>query len=201
MERQEYKDGRTAFTRYLAKKIIKWIGWRVEHIRPHEPKYLVLAVPHTSNWDLPLMLVLSVIMGIRLRWAAKDTLFKPPFGFIFTWLGGIPVNRRIRTHFVDQMIDTFNNYDELIAVIAPEGTRSYAPHWKSGFYHIAHGANIPIAFGFLDYGNKVGGIVPGFKPTGDINADFDKIRAFYEGMKGKKPQNSGPIISKQIEKV
>ncbi|KAA3610000.1 MAG: glycerol acyltransferase [Calditrichaeota bacterium] len=180
-------------SRLFAKVVLKLIGWKVDFKIPEEKKFLLISEPHTSNWDLPLMLIISIVIGRQLNWAAKDNLFKGLHGKYLRWLGGIPVNRRSRTKFTDQIIEIFNKSEKLIFVIAPSGTRSFTEFWKSGFYHIANGAKIPIAFGFLDYGNKVGGIKPGFLPSGNMEEDFKLIRKFYDGMKGKIPENFGPI--------
>ena len=187
------KQHTNRFSYLFAKTVLKLIGWKVDFTLPKERKYLLISEPHTSNWDLPLMLIISIVIGEQLNWAAKDSIFKGLHGKYLRWLGGIPVNRRSRTNFTDQVTEIFNKSEKLIIVIAPAGTRSYTEYWKSGFYHIANGARVPIAFGFLDYGNKVGGIKPGFLPTGNIEEDFKLIREFYKGMKGKNPDNFGPI--------
>jgi 1-acyl-sn-glycerol-3-phosphate acyltransferase len=109
-------------------------------------------------------------------------------------LGGIPVNRRESTRLVDQIAAKFQEYDELIIGIAPEGTRSKVSHWKTGFYYIAMEANVPIAMACLDYGNKIVGVGPSFIPSGDLKADFEIIRAFYTGIVGKNPKKQGDIV-------
>ncbi len=181
---------------YLAKSVLKIVGWKIDFTLPKEKKFLLISEPHTSNWDLPLMLIISQVIGVQLNWAAKDTIFKGLHGKYLRWLGGIPVNRRSRTNFTDQVVEIFNKAKKLVIVIAPAGTRGYTEFWRSGFYHIANMAKIPIAFGFLDYGNKIGGIKPGFLPTGNIEEDFKVIRNFYKGMSGKNPENFGPIRTK-----
>lgn len=123
-------------------------------------------------------------------WLGKKSLFRPPFGWWMRGVGGIPVDRSRRTRLVDAIIDVIRPMDELFVVIPPEGTRSRSGHWKSGFYWVAAGAGI---LGFLDYENKRGGLGEIFHPTGDLHADFPKISAFYEGMKGKFPELQGPI--------
>lgn len=183
----------------LALSVLKIIGWRIDYKLPESPKFILIAAPHTSNWDLPVMLLISIVMGIKLKWVAKDTLFKGWFGSYLRWLGGIPVNRKSRTNFTEQVVSIFNNSKNLIIVIAPEGTRSFTPYWRTGFYHIASGAAIPIALGFLDYKNKVGGIGPNFIPRGDIESDFRNINDFYKNITGLKPENFGPVIPKPKE--
>jgi len=177
----------------FARIVLKIIGWKVDQQVPDCKKYLLIAVPHTSNWDLPLMLIVSMVIGVKLNWVSKDSIFKGVFGTYLKWLGGIPVNRRLRTNFSEQVIEVFNKAEELIIVIAPEGTRSRTEYWKTGFYHIAVGAKIPIGFGYLDYGKKEAGIGSLLYPTGNIEKDFEAIRAFYKDMTGKRQKNFGPI--------
>ena len=188
------------FSYLFAKTVLKLIGWKIDSTHPLEKKYILIAAPHTSNWDLPIMLIISIVVGVQFNWVAKDTIFKGWFGKYMRWLGGIPVNRRSRTNFTDQVIEIFNKSKNLIIVVAPTGTRSYTEYWKSGFYHIAKGAKVPITFGYLDYGKKVGGFKPGFMPSGNIEEDFKLIRNFYKNMKGKNPENFGPIRIKPPEK-
>jgi len=108
-------------------------------------------------------------------------------------IGAIPVNRRERANFVDQVVKKFDEYDELVIGISPEGTRKKTSHWRTGFYYIALKADVPIVMAYFDYKNKVCGIGPSIKPTGDIQADFMVIREFYSGIVGKHPQKQGEI--------
>ncbi|MEM9169075.1 MAG: lysophospholipid acyltransferase family protein [Pseudomonadota bacterium] len=160
-------------------------GWRVEGAAPSEERFVVIAAPHTSNWDLPFMLGVAYKFRIRLHWLGKDTLFKPPFGWLMKALGGIPIDRSKSHNVVAQMVRVFGDADTLAVAIPPEGTRSKVRVWKTGFYNIAHGAGVPIAFGFLDYARKVGGIGGVFRTTGDYEADLKEIKAFYASVTGK----------------
>jgi 1-acyl-sn-glycerol-3-phosphate acyltransferase len=123
----------------------------------------------------------------------KHTLFEGPKGTFFKWLGGMPIIRHRPGGVVGQMIEAFENNESLVLMVPAEGTRSHVDYWKSGFYHIACGADVPVVLSYLDFGKKVGGIGPALKMTGDISADMDKIRAFYAGMQGFKPENVGVI--------
>ncbi len=147
------------------------------------------------------MLAMSYIYGIRVRWMGKHTLFRGPLGLLMRWLGGVPVDRRARNNAVQQMVDYFTNRDELCLMITPEGTRSRAEHWKSGFYHIAQQANVPIVLGLLDFRRKVGGLFDVVHTTGNITADMDRIRAFYQGATGKYPHDFGPIRLREEDAV
>ena len=178
----------------LANAILCALGWRVQVTWPSTNKYVLIAAPHTSNWDFIYMLLFKFATGLNPHWVGKDSMFRWPWGGLWNRIGGIPVNRRSRNNFVDQMIEAFRQRDEMILVISPEGTRSKVGYWKSGFYYIALGAGVPIVLGFLDFGRKVGGIGLAIMPTGDIQADFTFIRNFYAGMKGKHPRRQGEII-------
>jgi len=180
-------------SRNLAQAILRALGWKLEVTRPDTKKYVLIGAPHTSNWDFVFMLLFRSAIGINPLWIGKDTFFRWPFGGLWKRLGGIPVNRRSRNNFVDQMVATFQEHDELILVIAPEGTRSKTRYWKSGFYYITLGAGVPIVMGFLDYARKVGGIGPALMPTGDIQADFVTIREFYADKIGKYPREQSEV--------
>lgn len=171
----------------VAKVILYLCGWRVEGEKPDIPSYVMIAAPHTSNWDFPLTLLISFALGLRIQAMGKDSLVKGPWGFLFKWLGVIPVDRSKSNNLVAQSITNFQERSELVLVVSPAGTRSRTMRWKTGFYHIAHGAGVPIMLGFLDYGNKCGGIKGIFTPTGDIEGDFDRIKASYKGVTGKFP--------------
>jgi 1-acyl-sn-glycerol-3-phosphate acyltransferase len=178
---------------WIAKTLLKLFGWRTEGQTPAIPKYVLIVAPHTSNWDMPVMLLLASAMRIKATWMGKHTLFRRPFGWLLRQLGGIPINRTARHNAVDQAVEAFRSSERLALGVLPEGTRKRTPHWRSGFYYIALGAGVPIVLGFADYKRKVGGIGPTIVPTGDIEADMQHIRAFYTGVSGKKPEQFGEI--------
>ncbi|MGY0219729.1 lysophospholipid acyltransferase family protein [Endozoicomonadaceae bacterium StTr2] len=170
--------------------LISWIGlkltgWKLEGKLPAKRRFVMIAAPHTSNWDFPLMIAMAFCFRIKVFWMGKDTLFRGPMGPIMKWLGGIPVNRSAPGGLVQQVVDCYHTTRELVVVIPPEGTRSAVQKWKSGFYRIADGAGVPIALGFLDFKRKVGGFGPMFKPTGDYDADLINIQAFYASITPK----------------
>lgn len=169
----------------LCKLCLKLRGWKLEGNSPTEAKYVLVAVPHTSNWDFPLALAVAFIYRFNMYWMGKDSLFKGWRGPIMRWLGGISINRSSSNNVVDQMIEAFNASDSLIVTIPPEGTRSQVDKWKTGFYYIALGANVPIALAFLDYKRKTGGFLKTFYPTGNIDKDIVEIRSHYKGISGK----------------
>jgi 1-acyl-sn-glycerol-3-phosphate acyltransferase len=173
-------------------------GWQVQ-VQPPPARCVIVGAPHTSGWDLPLTLLMMLAGDLKLRWVGKDTLFRGPAGWLLRRLGGIPVNRRSRNAFVDQMIETFRTNESLMIAILPEGTRRATPYWKSGFYHIAQGAGVPIVLGYADYRRRVVGLGPVLHPTGDIAADFEIIRAFYTEIAGKHPEKQGAIELRPTE--
>jgi 1-acyl-sn-glycerol-3-phosphate acyltransferase len=183
--------GRAA--RGLGALFLRLCGWRVEGTLPPDPKAVVIAAPHTSNWDLPFMLAVSYVLGARPSWLGKREIFRWPFHGLMRRLGGLPIDRHGRHDVVQQVVDMFGCRDRLHVVVPPSATRSRASHWRSGFYHIARGAGVPIVCAFLDYRRKVGGIGPVFVPSGDVRADMDVLRAFYATVAGKYPQCTTPV--------
>lgn len=179
--------------RALCRAFLRLTGWKVVGGPPDAPKCVVIAAPHTSNWDLVFMLAMAGALGIRVSWMGKDTIFRAPFGSIMRRLGGIPVRRHAAHNVVEQMVDAFGATDRLLLAIPAEGTRSKTDHWKSGFYHIARGANVPVVPSYLDYGRKQGGFAPPIVLTGDIPADMDRFRAVYAGVTGRRPTDQGPV--------
>jgi 1-acyl-sn-glycerol-3-phosphate acyltransferase len=176
--------------RGLAFSFLKVFGWRLEGRLPDVDKLVVIAAPHTSNWDLPVLLSLAFALRAKACWLGKHTLFRRPFGFLFRWMGGIPVYRSASKNMVAQSVEMFRNSEQLILTIPPEGTRSKVSHWKTGFYYIALGAGTPIAMAFIDYKRKASGVGPTLYPTGDIEADMEVIRNFYATVTAKYPDKA-----------
>ena len=177
----------------IARFILRMIGWRTQVINPPTSHYVLIGAPHTSNWDFVLVLLLMAAENIPIRLMGKDSLFRGPIGVFMRSLGAIPVNRSEKTNLVDQIAAKFDEYEELIIGISPEGTRDKTSRWRTGFYYIALKADVPIVMAYIDYENKVCGLGPSLKPTGDIQADFEIIRDFYSGIMGKYPQKQGEI--------
>lgn len=175
----------------ISRFILSLVGWEVViEEKPLPPKFVAAVVPHTSNWDFPLGLLTRNILGVAIKYVAKDSLFKPPFGFLFYWLGGYPVDRSKRQHFVDSVVDIFNEKEKFAIVLAPEGTRKKVNQLKTGFYFIAKKAKVPILLVKFDYGNKKVVVGKPFFPSSDVNADFEYINAYFRGVKGKRPDRS-----------
>jgi len=154
---------------------------------------VVVFYPHTSNWDFVIGLLAKRVLGIRFRWVGKDTMFESPLRPLFVRWGGIPVNRRERTGFIEQMRGAFDAHADFRLVIAPEGTRSLTSHWKSGFYHLARATGVPLALAFIDYGRREIGIGGHLDLTGDMDADMAALAAFYGNKKAGRPGKAGPV--------
>lgn len=163
-------------------------GWKIVGHPPQEKKFIMIAAPHTSNWDFLYARAAFYIMGIRLRYTIKKELFFFPLGILLKSMGGIPIDRKTKGNMVSKMVDLYNQYDDLTILITPEGTRSYSAEWKKGFYYIAEQANIPISLGYLDYAKKEAGIGPLFWVSGDYEADLEKIKDFYRTITAKYPE-------------
>jgi 1-acyl-sn-glycerol-3-phosphate acyltransferase len=175
------------FRHWVGRTWMKVFGWELETERAVPSRFVLVAAPHTSGWDLPFMLATSWSMDVPISWMGKRELFAPPFGGFMRWLGGIPIDRSKHHNTVSWAIDHLQSVDRLCLAVPAKGTRARADYWKSGFYHIAKGANVPIGLARLDYGRKRSGIGAFILPTGDMAADMDQIRAFYAGVTAKFP--------------
>lgn len=173
---------------WLSRGVLQLLGWRIEGGAPNAAKYVLIAAPHTSNWDFPFTLMVCFALHLEVYWMGKASLFPSFIGSIMRWLGGIPVNRSRKGNLVDSTVAAFQNSPRLTVIIPPEGTRSKVTHWKTGFYYIAQGAGVPIALGFLDFKRKIAGIDRLFEVSGDIKADMEKIQGFYASITGKNPR-------------
>ena len=173
--------------RVLSIAFLKFTGWKVEGELPaNGQKCVLIAAPHTSNWDLPYTLMVAFVLHLNIYWMGKRQLFQFPFRTIMMWLGGIPVTRESSNNLVAASIEAMKNAKgPLQLVVPPEGTRGKTRYWKTGFYYIAVGAQVPIVMAYMDYERKISGLGPVFHPTGDIEADMVAIKAFYAPFKGK----------------
>lgn len=181
----------------IATALLRLTGWAPEGKLPDVPKAVVIAAPHTSNWDGYYIILMGFALGVKFAWIGKDSLFRWPLGGLLRRLNGIPIDRSGNLDLVAQLAREFERRDELLLAIAPEGTRGLRPFWRSGFYHIARTAKVPIVMGYLDYGRKRGGLGPILHPSGDPIADMEQLRAFYSTITPKIPQNYGPILLKE----
>ncbi len=175
--------------RGLSIGFLKLRGWKINGELPANGRTCVLiAAPHTSNWDLPYTLMVAFALRLNIYWMGKEQIFKPPFRGLMMWLGGLPVRRESANNLVAASIEALQNAQGPVQlVVPPEGTRSKVRYWKTGFYYIALGAKVPIVMAYMDYARKQSGLGPVFEPTGDIEVDMAAIQAFYAPFKGKNP--------------
>lgn len=180
--------GLTPLLRWFSKVCMNVLGWTiVGHLPEGSARAVLIAAPHTSNWDLPYSLMTCFILGIQPYWLGKASLFKFPFRGTMRWLGGIEVDRSRSQNLVSSAIEGFVNHKgPLLLMIPPEGTRSKVREWKTGFYFIAQGAGVPIVMAFMDYGKKHAGLGPELETTGDVQMDMARAKAFYAPIRGRR---------------
>lgn len=177
----------------FARTVLKLAGWKTRVELPDEERFIIIGAHHTSNWDLPVGLLCLWAHNRKLSWLAKKEIFRGPLYYFFTSLGGIPVDRSAPKGLTEQVAEMFNQQQQLILGITPEGTRSYTEHWKTGFHRIAVQAGVPICFGFADYPSRTVGFVGRLDPSDDITSDFAEIAEFYSHVTGKYPEKQGPV--------
>ncbi len=185
----------------LARLILKLCGWSLVGGRPDVPQSIVIAAPHTSNWDGLWALTAKVALEIRdVHFFGKHSLFWFPLGNILRAMGGIPLDRDSAGSAVDQAVQLFRDNPRVLFGLAPEGTRSYRPHWKSGFYRIALTAKVPVTLAMLDFGARTIRVGPTLSMTGDVEADLAAIREHYVGVEGCRPELASPIDFSDADK-
>jgi len=180
----------TPLLRGISIVILKLAGWKARGEELEHQRFVLIGAPHTSNWDFPLMLMVVLKLRLRVFWMGKHTLFPFPFGGLMKWLGGIPIDRSASHNVVNETVRQYKEQDELVVLIPPEGTRSKVAKWKTGFYHIANLADVPILLGYVDAGKKEAGFADFFTPSGDAESDMEKIRDFYAAKKGLRAETS-----------
>lgn len=167
-----------AFSRWLARTYLRLTRWRIVGAIPDLPRMVLIGAPHTSNRDGVIALATLMALGLRCGTMIKDSAFKGVMGPILRWFGAIPINRRSPKGVVEQSVDAFRNNESLLLLVAPEGTRSGAPEWKRGFYHIALGAQVPILPAAIDYQTRTVTFREPVVPSGDYPADLATILSF-----------------------
>lgn len=180
-------------SRLLYHFFFKLAGWRFDGTMPSEKKYIIIVAPHTSNWDFMIGLCARSILRFDAKFLGKKELFRFPFGALFRWLGGVPVNRSKNENLVDAVVKMFNDRERFIVAIAPEGTRKYVSQWKTGFYFMALKANVPIVMTAFDYPRKTVFINKPFYPTGNLSEDMKTIFGFFRDKRGKFPKELPPL--------
>ena len=182
------------FAAWFGAAVLKAAGWKVVLAQPVPDRCVIIFYPHTTNWDTPIGLCMKFMTGLSVQYVGKDSLFRVPlFGRLLLRWGGVAVNRRERTGFIDQMRRQFRDHRTFRLAIAPEGTRSRTAYWKSGFYHLARAAHVPLALGYIDYPKREIGVGAYVDLTGDLVADMAELRAFYADKRGLYPMRQSPI--------
>ena len=181
--------GLSTLLRWLSVAWLRSGGWRVEgELPPGVGTCVIIAAPHTSNWDLPYTLAAGFALRLQPYWMGKRSIFRFPFGALMRWLGGIPVDRSQANNLVAASAAALQAAPGAVQlVVPPEGTRGATRRWKTGFYYIALGAGVPIVMGFLDFGTRRTGLGPVFTPSGDVERDMAAIKSFYATLKGRNP--------------
>ena len=187
---------------YWIARVWFWVfGWETEGEPPQAARAVIIAAPHTSNWDMPHMMAAAWIFRMKISWMGKHSLFKPPLGWILKPLGGVSVDRRAPQGAVKAIASSFERDDRLFLAVPPSGTRQRRDKWKSGFYWIATEAHVPIVAGYLDFSRKRACLGYMFEPTGDVRADMDRLREFYAPIKGKFPELQSTIFIKEENRI
>lgn len=177
--------------------VLKMIGWELDDQSPQAHRYVLIAYPHTSNWDFVLGMLAKWAMNMPLNWVAKHSMFWGPLKPLFIAMGGVPLNREKSIGFIQKNIELFEKREEFVLGLMPEGTRSKTDRLKTGFYHIAYGAKVPLVLAYLDYKNKKIGVGKVMVISGDIDADFEIIKAFYQDKVGFKPDKASDLKIKE----
>jgi len=174
--------------RWALLRFYKSAGWRATGTVPQERRFVLIAAPHTSNWDFLYFIGLTQELGITPNFMAKRSLFRWPWRNFMLDMGGVPIDRSSANNVVDQMAGEFAQRDEFMLTIAPEGTRGEVGRWKTGFYHIAVAAKVPLVVGMMDYSTKTGGLGPAIMPSGDFDADMAKVKPLYDSVVPRHPE-------------
>jgi 1-acyl-sn-glycerol-3-phosphate acyltransferase len=183
----------TPLLRKLSQIVLRLIGWRVVGEMPDIPRFVLAGAPHTSNWDFVIFLAMALVLRADVHYMGKASLFRWPLGGFFRWCGGYPVERSKPQGLVDQMVKAMQESERFILTITPEGTRNKVKEWKTGFYHIARKAGVPIVTGYVDSRTKTCGIGSTFILTDDIDADMNAIKSFFAGKVGIHPAKTSEI--------
>tara|TARA_A100001035_G_C27618257_1_gene424197 strand:+ start:158 stop:712 length:555 start_codon:yes stop_codon:yes gene_type:complete len=179
----------------LIKSVFKLLGWKIiGHVPKEIKKAVMVCAPHTSNWDFPLALSIFHYKGIKLNYFIKKSWLFFPLNIFFKATGAIGIDRSKSHGLVDSMISELKKSEEMIVAVPAEGTRSWVEKWKTGFYHIAKGADVPLLLGFIDYQKKELGFGPIFYLTGDFEKDMNQLQIFFREKKGKFPEKYNPKI-------
>ncbi len=180
---------KTKFMRNISRFLLRVAGWQILGSLPENVrKCVIIAAPHTSNWDFVIGRLAYYVLGVPVKFLIKKESFKGLRGYLLKKMGGIPVDRSRSNNLIEQITRLFAKEEQLNVVITPEGTRKRVKEWKKGYYYIALKAKIPIVLGFLDYGRKEAGFGPILYPSGDYEKDFEQIKSFYQDKQARYPK-------------
>lgn len=168
-----------ALTAAIGRGVLSLLGWRIDIHLPDLPKFIVIGVPHTSNWDFVIGIFTIFAIRLRIRWWVKHTVYVWPWRRVVDWLGGVPINRGAAHGVVEQTVDAFQRESQFVLGVTPEGTRSHVEQWKRGFYHVAVKAQVPIVLAYFDFERRIVGANCVIQPTGDYAADTARMLEFY----------------------
>lgn len=180
--------------RWLCGTLLRSMGWKTTGEFPEDRKLVAIFAPHTSNWDFVIIYLMVTAKGIKGNFFAKHTLCRPPLGWFMRAVGAIPVVRRRTEHLVDSAVGALSGHEQFYLGLAPEGTRRYTDHWRTGFYHIAEGSGARIVLMYADYAKKETGFGPVITPTGNMAEDFEAIRDFYADKTPKRPADRSDAV-------
>jgi len=173
---------------YFAKFTLWLFGWKVDQNIPKEKSYIILVAPHTSNWDFIVGRLVIGSLRVPQRVLMKKEMFFFPVKYLLKSLGAMPIDRKKSVKMVDYVVQMFKENDDFVFSITPEGTRSYVEKWKTGFYHIATKANVPLVLGKIDYKKKEAGLAKVVYTSGDFDKDFREIIDFLSNVTGRNPE-------------
>jgi 1-acyl-sn-glycerol-3-phosphate acyltransferase len=183
----------TTLNARLATWVLKLVGWKVMTAPAISKKGVVIIFPHTSNWDFMIGVLARAVMRLPMYWIGKESLFRFPMRTIMLALGGTPVDRSQPHGMVDQLRTVMDKHEHYYVVITPEGTRRRTDYWKSGFYHLALGLNVPVGLAFIDYARREVGVAEWMMLSGDREADIEHMREVYAERRGRYPELAGEI--------
>jgi 1-acyl-sn-glycerol-3-phosphate acyltransferase len=189
------------WSRALARWLMRRIGWDIEGNLPDCPRFVFVVAPHTSNWDFPIGVLAMFAFGVRMNWLGKHTLFFFPVAPILRWLGGEPVDRSAHHGTVGAAIDRFRTRRQWVLAVSPEGTRKRVERWKTGFYRIAAGADVPMVAAWIDYSRRRIGLGPPLVPGPDEAADMVAMGRFFRKEMARYPARyaeDGPLHTAEL---
>ena len=187
------KPSRPTVVQRAARAVLRAFGWRVDIAWPPVPRCVIVVYPHTSNWDFVVGYLAKLAAGLPVQFVGKHTLFRAPFGALLRRMGGIPVNRADASGFIPSLVAEMARRPWMWIALAPEGTRAYTDHWKSGFYGLARAADVPVGLAYLDWRRREIGLTRYVRMTGDEAADLELLRKAYADRKGRFPQDASAI--------